>query len=218
MLVLDAASGLPPDRWTALVRDHAGTLWVRSAGRIASLPRGAARFTVIDVPGGAGRFASDPGSLELVEDAAGHVVTQSAYGLAVHEFGHWVVFDRGESLSYVVASAMLVDHEGSLWIGSEGRGVARVIGLGLFETWTRAQGLSDDLIWNMRRDGAGTLWVADDLAVDPSPNTTVRARRDAPIPSARLSRRTRAGKIRCAPSRWPRRRKAGSGSAGRTAA
>ena len=42
----------------------------------------------------------------------------------------------------------------------------RAVGLGLCETWTRSQGLSDNLIWNARRDGAGTLWVADDLAVD----------------------------------------------------
>ena len=163
---LDTTSTLPADRWTALLRDHDGTLWLRSAGRIASLPRGGTIFTVIDVPGGVGRSASDPGQLSLVEDAHGDVVTQSANGLLVHEHGQWMALEREETMSFAKITAMLVDREGSLWIGSDNRGVARVIGLGLFESWTRAQGLSDDLIWNVRRDGAGSLWVATDLAVD----------------------------------------------------
>ena len=80
-------SGLPADRWTALIRDHAGTIWLRSPGRIASLAAGDSRFRVVEVPGGPGRFAREPGQLDLVEDAAGRVVTQSAHGLLVHERG-----------------------------------------------------------------------------------------------------------------------------------
>lgn len=173
--LLDTKAGLPADRWVALLRDHDGTLWLRSAGRIASMPRGAAGFSVIDVPGGRGRSAGDPGRLALVEDAAGHVVTQSAKGLLVREDGHWMPLEREENMFFARITTMLVDREGSMWIGSTNRGIARVIGLGMFDSWTRAQGLSDDLIWNARRDGAGTLWVATDLAIDAlSPDARVR--------------------------------------------
>ena len=161
-----AGSGLPADRWAAAMRDHAGTLWLRSAGRIASMPRGAARFTVIDVPGGAGRFINDSGQVDLVEDAAGRVVTQAANGVLVHENGSWNAFRRGEGMPYGNVAAMLVDREGSLWIGSTSRGATRLLGLGVFESWSRAQGLSDDMVWNMARDGNGTLWAANDIAVD----------------------------------------------------
>ena len=160
------ASGLPADRWTALIRDHAGTIWLRSPGRIASLAPGDARFRVVEVPGGPGRFARNPGQLDLVEDAAGRVVTQSAHGLLVHERGRWVVRNYEESFPYSAVTAMLVDREGSLWIGSNGRGLARLIGFGVFESWTREQGLSDDQVWSMSRDGGGAMWVADDLGVD----------------------------------------------------
>ena len=160
-------AGLPRDRWTALLRDHHGTLWLRSPTRIASLPAGAARFAVSEVSGDPGRFGSDSGRLELVEDAAHRVVTQSAAGLLVHEHDRWLVYGHEEGMLYGAPSSMLIDREGSLWTGSHGRGLAQALGFGMFENWTREQGLEDDLVWNMVRDGNGTMWVATDLSVDP---------------------------------------------------
>ncbi len=164
--VFGPESGLPADRWIALIRDQSGTIWLRSPGRLASMAPGESRFRVIEVPGGPGRFARDPGELDLVLDAARRVVTQSAHGLLVLERGRWIVRDYVQSFPYSVVTAMLVDREGSLWIGSNGRGLARLIGFGSFESWTRGQGLLDDQVWSMSRDGGGTMWVADDLGVD----------------------------------------------------
>ncbi len=160
-------AGLPADRWAGLLRDDRGTLWLRSPNRIASLASGASRFTVSDVPGGSGRFASDPGRVQLVEDTAHRVVTQSAKGLLVHEHGIWRVYGHSAGMLYGAPSSLLVDREGSLWAGSHGRGLAQALGFGMFENWTREEGLEDDLVWNMVRDGAGTMWVATDLSVDP---------------------------------------------------
>ncbi|WP_428390513.1 diguanylate cyclase domain-containing protein [Lichenicoccus sp.] len=167
LIPLDPALGLPPDRWTALLRDQTGTLWLRSANRIASLPTRGTRFKVIDVPGGPGRYGSDAGRLDLALDAVGDVVTQGAHGLLVHQHGAWTVYDHAGRFSYGEVTAMLRDQEGSLWLGSKARGVARAIGLGTFEDWNRASGLSDDVVWGAARDGAGTLWATTDLAVDP---------------------------------------------------
>ena len=158
--------GLPADRWTALHRDREGTLWLRSPSRIASLAKGASRFSVTGVPGGPGRLRNDAGRLELAEDAGGEMVTQGAMGLLVHERGRWVRFDRPGRTASIAVQVMLEGRDGSLWVGSKGRGLGRIVGLGTFENWSRADGLSDDLVWSMARDGAGTLWVATDLAVD----------------------------------------------------
>ena len=184
VVVLDASVGLPPDRWTALLRDHDGTLWLRSASRIASRAKDAARFVVIDVPGGPGRFANDGGQLDIVEDAAGHVVTQSAQGLLMYEHGRWITFGHTEGMPYPAVTTLLVDREGSLWFGSNNHGVARMTGPGLFENWTRGQGLSDDLVWNAARDGAGTLWVATDLAIDALAEHWALAEHGAPVEKA----------------------------------
>ncbi len=166
VIVPGVGSSLPADRWVALLRDHEGTLWLRSPGRIASLVPGAARFHVVDVPGGASTDILDTSMLELVEDAAGRVVTQSARGLLIHEHGQWIAHDFVQSFPLSWVSTMLVDREGSMWIGSYGRGLVQLPGFGLFRNWTRAEGLADDLVWNASRDGAGTMWVATDLALE----------------------------------------------------
>lgn|GEM_PF-721763 len=159
-------AGLPSARWSALLRSRDGTMWLRSPSTIAWLRPGAGRFQVEPVPGGAGRYEADAGLLQLVEDGAQRIVTQSAHGLLVRSADHWTSYGHDQSLPYVAVNAMLVDREGSLWIGSLERGAARAVGLGRFENWTHEQGLADDLIWSVRRDGAGALWVADDAGVE----------------------------------------------------
>ena len=167
LVALGSAVGLPADHWTALLRDHSGTLWLRSPTRIASMPQTATRFSIFDVPGGAGRFLTDAGELDLSEDEAGDVVTQSADGLLVHQNGRWTTFNEAGSLAHLAVSAMLLDRSGSFWVGTRGRGIARTVGLGLLENWDRADGLSDDMVWSITRDGGGTFWTSNDLAVDP---------------------------------------------------
>ena len=60
---------------------------------------------------------------------------------------------------------MLRDREGSLWVGLIGAGVARWLGYGEWEAWTKAQGLPSDLIWSIRRDSKGALWVGTSLGL-----------------------------------------------------
>nr|WP_321986841.1 hypothetical protein [uncultured Lichenicoccus sp.] len=87
--------------------------------------------------------------------------------LLVHEHGAWLAYGHEAGMLFGAPSSMLIDREGSLWAGSHGRGLAQAFGFGVFENWTREEGLEDDLVWNMVRDGAGTMWVATDLSVDP---------------------------------------------------
>ncbi len=164
--VLGASSGLPADRWDAALYDRAGTLWLRSRQRVASLAPGAARFAVTDFGDGPGAYSHEETQLDLLLDPAGRVVTQGAHGLLIHGGDGWAVQDLARSSPLSAISAMLVDREGSLWVGSYGQGLARLLGLGMFDNWT---GLPDDLVWNASRDGAGTMWVASDLGVDALP-------------------------------------------------
>ena len=64
-----------------------------------------------------------------------------------------------------MTSDVLEDREGSLWIGLIGGGVARWLGYGEWEAWTKAQGLPSDLIWSIRRDRKGALWVGTSLGL-----------------------------------------------------
>ena len=190
------AYGLPPDHWAALLRDHDGTLWLRSPRRIAWLARGAATFKVIDVPDGPGRFLDDADQLSLVEDAGGQVVTQGASGLLVHQNGRWIAFNRTSPTGPIQAQAMLEDRHGSLWIGNVGPSVARVTGLGVFENWNHADGLSDNLVWNVARGGKDTLWVATNTTIDQLTRQDTLAKPLDP----RSSRRTYA--LAASPGGW----------------
>ncbi len=46
-----------------------------------------------------------------------------------------------------------------MWLGLVGGGVARWIRRGAWESWKQDQGLPSNLIWSIRRDRKGALWV-----------------------------------------------------------
>jgi ligand-binding sensor domain-containing protein len=64
-----------------------------------------------------------------------------------------------------MTAAVLEDREGSLWIALLGGGLARWLGHGEWAAWTKAQGLPSDLIWSIRRDRKGALWVGTSLGL-----------------------------------------------------
>jgi len=64
-----------------------------------------------------------------------------------------------------MTTAALEDREGSLWIALLGGGLARWLGNWEWEAWTKKQGLPSDLIWSIRRDRKGALWVGTSLGL-----------------------------------------------------
>ena len=70
----------------------------------------------------------------------GHFLLDESWGLP----GNW-------------AGSVLVDREGSLWVGSEG--VHRVLGRLLWTASTRRQGLPGDIVWSVTRSVDGRMWA-----------------------------------------------------------
>ncbi len=98
----DQDNGLSSATVLSLAQERAGFLY-------AGTETGLYCFAVIDVLRGPGRFANDSGQLDLVEDGAGHVVTQNAQGLLMHKYGRWIAYGRIEGLlapegRFVIAS------------------------------------------------------------------------------------------------------------------
>ena len=80
-----------------------------------------------------------------------------------------------------MATAVLEDREGNVWIGLTGAGVARWLGRGQWESWKVAQGLASNFVWNIRRDRKGALWVGRSLGltrVDDSGRATTWTKKD----------------------------------------
>ncbi len=158
--IFGPAEGMPEDAWDAIGITPDGSVWARSPSRLYRKPPGAAKPVQEDPDIASSIFF---GALTIARD--GSVMVPTDKGLAVRHDSNWTVIDEKRGLHAAMTSAVLEDREGSLWIGLIGVGVARWLGYGEWEAWTKAQGLPSDLIWSIRRDRKGALWVGTSLGL-----------------------------------------------------
>ncbi len=154
------AEGLPADNWDAIAITPDGSVWTRSPSRLYRKPSGAARL----VPGNP-VIASSIYWGALTAGRDGSVMVPTDKGLVIGREDAWRVIDEQRGLGAAMTAAVLEDREGSLWVGLIGAGVARWLGYGEWEAWTKAQGLPSDLIWSIHRDRRGALWVGTSLGL-----------------------------------------------------
>lgn len=93
----------------------------------------------------------------LAQTADGYLWIGSEGGLARFDGFHFAVFNRSNTRAIMKNSvtSLCPDRDGSLWIGTFGGGLLHFRD-GRF---SRIDGLGSDLIWSIRQDGAGNLWV-----------------------------------------------------------
>ena len=152
------ADGLPPERWRAVMRSRDGTLWVRGAQHLLVMTPGVDRFTARDL----GLPQASNTMLSMIEDRDGVVLVSTDLGLARWQDGRWNLIGTHQGLESDTVTDVLQDREGSIWIGMWGAGVARWTGYGEWTNWTTADGLSNNLIWAIRRQPSGSMWVGTD--------------------------------------------------------
>lgn len=139
-----------------MVLDGAGRLWVRTSKGLYGLTA-EARFRVAE-----GVPIAESRRSRLFLDAQGRLWCPNEKGLAYLEDGQWQQLGLADGLPVDFARAALVDHEGSLWVGSHG--LFRSLG----RNFWRSAGPKENLpipVWNMIRDSQGTLWVATQKGV-----------------------------------------------------
>jgi signal transduction histidine kinase/ligand-binding sensor domain-containing protein/ActR/RegA family two-component response regulator len=156
--IFGASQGLPEDRWSAILRDRQGTLWVRGMQRLYVRPRGSPTFIARD----AGLPESTNSALDLALDSAGTVLVSTDLGLARWVAGRWSLVGSAQGLASDTVSSVLEDREGSLWIGLWGAGLARWLGYGEWTEWTADDGLGNNVIWAIRRECSGAMLVGTD--------------------------------------------------------
>ena len=154
------AEGLPEDAWDAIGVTPDGSVWARSPGRLYRKPPGKARLVQEKKDIAASTFWG-----ALTADRHGSVMVPTDRGLAIRREADWSVIDEQRGLRTAMTSAVVEDREGSLWIALVGAGVARWLGYGEWEAWTKTQGLPSDLIWSIHRDRKGALWVGTSLGL-----------------------------------------------------
>jgi len=154
--VMDGKDALPADAWTSIARDPEGTLWVRSLTRVFAMPAGAGRFEDRTPPGLGKRMMRT----ELRVDPDGRMLTNDDAGVVRWEGGRWRAFGSEHGLAIGGGiTAILADRQHGIWLGTRGRGLVHWLGNGNLENWTTSEGLPDDVVLSVLRDGHGVLHV-----------------------------------------------------------
>jgi signal transduction histidine kinase/ActR/RegA family two-component response regulator/streptogramin lyase len=156
--VYGQAEGLPPDRWGALLRDPEGALWVRGSQHLSVLPAGAQHFVARDF----GLPQSSNSILSMIQDRRGQIFVATDVGVARWSGGQWNLIGTHQGLDSDAITSILEDREGAIWIGMWGAGVARWAGNAEWTNWTTADGLSNNVIWAIRRQTSGSLQIGTD--------------------------------------------------------
>jgi len=148
---------LPEDRVVALVWDGDGTLWLRTATKLAKLDTVAHKLVEEKV----GMGLADTEEGRPVLDQRGKLLVPSSTGLYWQgEDGEWQVITDKQGISSNNIEFAMEDREGTLWVGGSGTGLDRLPGVRAWLGWTTAEGLLDNSTWATQRDQRGRLWVS----------------------------------------------------------
>lgn len=152
-----AAARLPAphekDLAFAMVQDTEGRTWVRGDSALVRFDadwKASVDFST--------RFPLKAvGLTSLFADKAGRVWAPTQNGVACYRDGGSFMLDDSWGLPGSWAGTVLVDREGSLWVGSEG--VHRILGRLHWTAATRRQGLPSDTLWSIARTKDGRIFA-----------------------------------------------------------
>jgi diguanylate cyclase (GGDEF)-like protein len=149
---------LPKDSWRSFLLDNKGRLWARGTQHLVMLEAGAVHFELRDPPHA--KLTSEIVYVPLVVDQEGRILVTNDVGLARWDEGRWTEFTATNGITAAGIPTMLVDREGTVWLGMDGHGVGRWLGYQHFESWTAAQGLGNDTVWNVLRSPISGITLA----------------------------------------------------------
>ena len=147
----------------AIIEDPAGNIWVGTSTGINLLNSGTDQWTS-QLPGGPQnvRVLSIAASTDSNAKYAVWAGTESGDVYALDSIaGRWVVFDKVGNPIY----ALLAPDDGHLWVGT-GAGLIKIDVASMMQRlYTRDQGLSDNEVHVLAREGADVVWIGTQTAV-----------------------------------------------------
>ena len=149
---MDASTGLRPETITAILRDPEGNLWVEQNRRFLVLRAGGSQFSEPDTP------LSTAGTGSPRIDTDGRILIPTTEGVAIGKGTSLHVAGRESGLLPPVYS-VLQDREGSVWLGLAGRGLAKWLGYGEWESYSAQSGLTGEVVYEILPDANGVVWA-----------------------------------------------------------
>jgi len=145
---------LPIDDAIWNIKEMDGVLWVVA-------DRGLYRIEADDA---VTRYGTEQGLLDdrvwaVEPDRQGGLLISTGAGLQRYQDGHFEAIEADAELDGVIC--MLIDRSGSLWCGTFGSGVARLVG-GQVDWLTQENGLTYNWVLSLLEDHEGNLWIGTD--------------------------------------------------------
>lgn len=145
------SDGLPSNRVNDILEGRDGELWVATSGGLARLSGG--RATAVTK----GTAFSSINALR--QDRGGTIWTGTSRGLSRVRGGAVDPFDAADGPPHgVVVVCLLEDHEGSVWIGTDGDGLLRLRDAPIV-TYGKRDGLTKEFVHAVLEDPQGTVWL-----------------------------------------------------------
>ena len=149
---------VPEEPWRMAFADQLGRVWARGEHDLYRLDPGGLQF----LPAAAGLplFSMSVRNQTIIEDDQGRILINLTEGIARLEGNSWQVYKEKTDLPPYAVTVLFSDRQGSVWLGLDGHGMARWLGYDEVKSWTVANGLSSNMVWNFIRDHQGRLWIA----------------------------------------------------------
>jgi signal transduction histidine kinase/ligand-binding sensor domain-containing protein/CheY-like chemotaxis protein len=181
---ISAEEGLPLEKWETILGDLEGNLWVRSERSLYVRANGSHRFELRS-----GLAESHNTAATLALDPSGRLLVPTDRGLARQTDSGWDVIDAHEGLTTNDIAAVVLDREGSIWLGLLGSGLARWLGYNEWQSWSDREGLSRESIWAIARDAGSRLWVGTQFGLNYAEQQNGKiVWRQQPIPGVEMVR------------------------------
>jgi diguanylate cyclase (GGDEF)-like protein len=156
--VRGAESGVDAAPVASITLDRSGNLWISQKRHLRVLYSGASRF---ENPEPAIPVVS-PGAPQV--DSEGRLLVPTNEGLAIREGSTVRIAGRSSGILPPVYS-VLQDRGGSVWLGFAGRGLAKWLGYGLWESFSAVSGLSGETVYEILPRADGTVWIGGEAGL-----------------------------------------------------
>ncbi len=100
-------------------------------------------------------------AFEIEIETDGTIWVGTRGGVARLSKGKISSFTVADGLSYEHVSAVLIDFEKNIWIGTDGGGL-NVLKDGIFTSFTKKEGIPSNIIWTIYEDPTHTMWIGTD--------------------------------------------------------
>src|SRR5262249_51336159 len=147
--VVQEAENLPHKFWIGIASTPDGGLYLRSEDSLWARRQVNGRFEEISLH----QDPKIPQRLSLAPDPKGNLAITTLDGFAIYHAGVWETITEKSGLPRSAVTFMLADKEGNFWIGTNGQGLLRWVGFGQWSKYGNGEGLSDEYVWSLARDG-----------------------------------------------------------------